>query len=277
MGMQKKAGPLFYLFLLVFVFVIMFPFLWVLLAALKPPNELFGEQAFSVMIQNPTLDNFTGVFTERPFATYLWNSTVVATLTTLYAITIASFAAYAIAWLPFRGKSIVLGIVLAVSMFPQIATISPIFMFMQSMGLTNSYLGLIIPYTTFALPLAIWNLTVFFRKIPIDLGEAAKVDGASIWQTMTKVFFPLAMPGVFTTAILVFIAAWNEFLFALTINTQEEMKTVPVGIVMFQGQFTMPWGEISAASIVVTVPLIILVLVFQRRIVSGLTSGAVKE
>ncbi len=277
MGMQKKAGPLFYLFLLVFVFLIMFPFLWVLLAALKPPNELFGEQAFSVIIQNPTLDNFIGVFTERPFGTYLWNSTVVATLTTLYAITMASFAAYAIAWLPFRGKSIVLGLVLAVTMFPQIATISPIFMFMQSMGLTNSHLGLIIPYTTFALPLAIWNLTVFFRKIPIDLGEAAKVDGASIWQTMTRVFFPLAMPGVFTTAILVFIAAWNEFLFALTINTQEEMKTVPVGIVMFQGQFTMPWGEISAATIVVTVPLIILVLVFQRRIVSGLTSGAVKE
>ncbi|HZG15914.1 MAG TPA: carbohydrate ABC transporter permease [Candidatus Bathyarchaeia archaeon] len=275
--MQKKAGPFFYLFLLIFLFIIMFPFLWVLLAALKPPNELFGEHAFQFIIENPTLDNFARVFTERPFGTYLWNSTVVATLTTLYAIAIASFAAYAIAWLPFKGKSIVLGIVLAVSMFPQIATISPIFMFMQSMGLTNSYLGLIIPYTTFALPLAIWNLTVFFRKIPIDLGEAAKVDGASIWQTMTKVFFPLAMPGVFTTAILVFIAAWNEFLFALTINTQEAMKTVPVGIVMFQGQYTMPWGEISAASIIVTIPLVILVLVFQRRIVSGLTSGAVKE
>ncbi|WP_134684825.1 carbohydrate ABC transporter permease [Brevibacillus migulae] len=275
--MQKKAGPFFYLFLLIFLFVIMFPFLWVLLAALKPPNELFGAHAFQIIIENPTLDNFARVFTERPFGTYLWNSTVVATLTTLYAITIASFAAYAVAWLPFKGKSIVLGMVLAVSMFPQIATISPIFMFMQSMGLTNSYLGLIIPYTTFALPLAIWNLTVFFRKIPIDLGEAAKVDGASIWQTMTRVFFPLAMPGVFTTAILVFIAAWNEFLFALTINTQEAMKTVPVGIVMFQGQYTMPWGEISAASIIVTVPLVILVLVFQRRIVSGLTSGAVKE
>ncbi|KQL45842.1 sugar ABC transporter permease [Brevibacillus choshinensis] len=275
--MQKKAGPLFYVFLVLFIFIVMFPFLWILIAALKPPSELFGERAFDFIIQNPSFDNFVRVFTERPFARYLWNSTVVAALTTLYSITIASFAAYAIAWLSFRGKAIILGIVLAVSMFPQIATISPIFMFMQSMGLTNSYLGLIIPYTTFALPLAIWNLTIFFRKIPIDLGEAAKVDGATIWQTMTRVFFPLAMPGVFTTAILVFIAAWNEFLFALTLNTQETMKTVPVGIVMFQGMFTVPWGEISAASIIVTVPLVIMVLIFQRRIISGLTSGAVKE
>lgn len=275
--MQKKAGPMFYLFLVLFVFIVMFPFLWILLAALKPPSELFGERAFSIMIQHPTLENFVRVFTERPFGTYLWNSTVVATFTTLYCITIASFASYAIAWLSFRGKALILGIVLAVSMFPQIATISPIFMFIQSMGLTNSHLGLIIPYTTFALPLAIWNLTIFFRKIPSDLGEAAKVDGASIWQTMTKVFFPLAMPGVFTTAILVFIAAWNEFLFALTLNTQEAMKTVPVGIVMFQGMYTVPWGEISAASIIVTIPLVIMVLIFQRRIISGLTSGAVKE
>ncbi|WP_139492385.1 carbohydrate ABC transporter permease [Brevibacillus dissolubilis] len=275
--MQKKAGPLFYVFLVVFVFVVMFPFLWVLLASLKPPGELFGANAFNFIIQNPTFDNYLRVFTQRPFGTYLWNSTVVATLTTVVSVIIASIAAYAIAWLNFRGKTIVLGLVLAVSMFPQIATISPIFMFLQSMGLTNSWLGLIIPYTTFALPLAIWNMTVFFRKIPYDLAEAAKIDGASIFQTMSKVFFPLAMPGIFTTAIIVFIAAWNEFLFALTINTEEAMKTVPVGIVMFQGQYTMPWGEISAAAIVVTIPLVIMVLLFQKRIVSGLTSGAVKE
>lgn len=275
--MQKKAGPLFYVFLVGFLFVVMFPFLWQLLASFKPPGELFGANAFNVVIQNPTLENYERVFTQRPFGTYLWNSTVVATLTTLYSIVIASFAAYAIAWLHFKGKTIVLGLVLAVSMFPQIATISPIFMFLQSVGLTNSYLGLIIPYTTFALPLAIWNMTVFFRKIPYDLAEAAKIDGASVMQTLVKVFFPLALPGVFTTAILVFIAAWNEFLFALTINTEETMKTVPVGIAMFEGQFTLPWGEISAASIIVTIPLVIMVLLFQRRIVSGLTSGAVKE
>jgi len=275
--MQKQAGPLFYVFLAGFLFVVMFPFLWQLLASLKPPAELFGANAFRVIIENPTLENYTRVFTQRPFGTYLWNSTVVATLTTLYSIVIASLAAYAIAWLRFRGKTVILGLVLAVSMFPQVATISPIFMFLQSVGLTNSYLGLIIPYTTFALPLAIWNMTVFFRKIPFDLAEAAKIDGATVLQTLTRVFFPLALPGVFTTAILVFIAAWNEFLFALTINTEEAMKTVPVGIAMFEGQFTLPWGEISAASIIVTIPLVIMVLLFQRRIVSGLTSGAVKE
>jgi multiple sugar transport system permease protein len=275
--MQKKAGPLFYVFLIGFLFVVMFPFLWQLLASLKPPGELFGANAFNVIIQDPTSDNYNRVFTQRPFGTYLWNSFAVASLTTLYALIISIFAGYAIAWLNFRGKTIILGIVLAVSMFPQIATISPIFLFLQSVGLTNSWLGLIIPYTTFALPLAIWNLTIFFRKLPLDLAEAAKMDGATIMQTMFKVFLPLALPGVFTTAILVFIAAWNEFLFALTINTQESMKTVPVGIAMFQGQYTLPWGEISAASIVVTVPLVIMVLIFQRRIVSGLTSGAVKE
>lgn len=275
--MQKKAGPLFYVFLVGFLFIVMFPFLWLTIASIKPPSELFGENAFNVLIHNPTIENYVSVFTARPFGTYLWNSTVVAVLTTLFSIVIASIAAYAIAWVNFKGKSIILGIVLAVSMFPQIATISPIFLFMQSVGLTNSHLGLIIPYTTFALPLAIWNLTVFFRKIPYDLAEAAKVDGASILQTLTRVFFPVALPGVFTTAILVFIAAWNEFFFALTINTEESMKTVPVGIAMFQGQFTMPWGEISAASIIVTVPLVIMVLIFQKRIISGLTSGAVKE
>ena len=275
--MQKKAGPMFYVFLVGFMVVVLFPFVWQLIASLKPPSELFGDNAFNPFIHNPTMENYQSVFTERPFGRYLLNSLVVASLTTLYAIVISTFASYAIAWLNFRGKTIILGLVLAVSMFPQIATISPIFLFMQSAGLTNSYLGLIIPYTTFALPLAIWNMTIFFRKIPFDLSEAAKMDGASIMQTLTRVFFPLALPGIFTTAILVFIAAWNEFLFSLTINTEESMKTVPVGIAMFQGQYTIPWGQISAASIIVTVPLVIMVLIFQRRIVSGLTSGAVKE
>ncbi|MGC5325080.1 carbohydrate ABC transporter permease [Brevibacillus sp. SYSU BS000544] len=275
--MQKEAGKLFYLFIVVFVLAVMFPFIWQFITSLKPPSELFGESAFRMTIDNPSLENYERVFTQRPFLTYLWNSTVVATLTTVYSIVIASFAAYAIAWLNFRGKSIILGLILAVSMFPQIATISPIFLFLQETGLVNSYLGLIIPYTTFALPLAIWNMTVFFRKIPYDLAEAAKMDGASVLQTLIRVFFPLALPGVFTTAILVFIAAWNEFLFALTINTKESMKTVPVGIAMFQGKYTMPWGEIAAATILVTIPLVIMVLIFQKRIVSGLTSGAVKE
>lgn len=275
--MQKKASPFFYVFLVIFVFVVMFPFLWMLISSVKPATELFGERAFTPYTTHPTWKNYISVFAEHPFLRYLWNSTVVATVTTVYTVTVASFAAYAIARLQFKGKTFILGIVLSVSMFPQIATITPIYIFLKNIGLTNSYLGLIIPYTTFTLPLSIWILVTFFRKIPLDLEEAAKIDGASLMQTYWKVIMPLAVPGIFTTAILVFIAAWNEFFFALTINTDEKYKTVPIGIAMFQGQFTIPWGEIAAATVVVSVPLVIMVLVFQRRIVSGLTSGSVKE
>lgn len=275
--MRKQTGPFFYLYLAGLLMIILFPFFWQFIASIKPPSELFGEKAFHILTQNPSFENYELVFTQRPFLIYMWNSMVVATLTTLYCIVIASFAAFSIARLHFKGKTLILGIVLAVSMFPQIATIAPIFMFMQSVDLTNSYLGLIIPYTTFALPLAIWNLTAFYRKIPTDLEEAAKMDGATVMQTFRKIILPLAVPGTFTTAILVFIAAWNEFLFALTINTEEKLKTVPVGIALFQGQHTIPWGEISAASVIVTIPLVVMVLIFQRRIVSGITAGAVKE
>ncbi|ALC80660.1 MULTISPECIES: carbohydrate ABC transporter permease [Bacillus] len=275
--MKKKAGPFFYLGLILFVFFVMFPFLWILLASIKPLSALFGERAFDWFASNPTFSHYVSVFTEYPFIKYLWNSTVVAGITTAYTVFVAAFAAYAIARLDFKGKTLFLGIVLSVSMFPQIATISPIYLFLRNVGLTNSYLGLIIPYTTFALPLSIWLLVTFFRKIPFDLEEAARIDGATRMQTYFKVVLPLAVPGVFTTAILVFIAAWNEFLFSLTINTDEPFKTVPVGIAMFRGQYTIPWGEISAATVIVTVPLVILVLLFQRRIVSGLTSGSVKE
>jgi multiple sugar transport system permease protein len=275
--MQKKASPFFYVFLVIFVFVVMFPFLWMLISSVKPATELFGERAFTPYTTHPTWKNYISVFAEHPFLRYLWNSTVVASVTTVYTVTVASFAAYAIARLQFKGKTFILGIVLSVSMFPQIATITPIYIFLKNIGLTNSYLGLIIPYTTFTLPLSIWILVTFFRKIPLDLEEAAKIDGASLMQTYWKVIMPLAVPGIFTTAILVFIAAWNEFFFALTINTDEKYKTVPIGIAMFQGQFTIPWGEIAAATVVVSVPLVIMVLVFQRRIVSGLTSGSVKE
>jgi len=255
----------------------MFPFLWMLLSSIKPATELFGDKAFTPFSSHPTLKNYISVFFDYPFVRYLWNSFVVSSITTIYTVFVASFAAYSIARLQFKGKTLILGIVLSVSMFPQIATISPIYIFLKNVGLTNSYLGLIIPYTTFTLPLSIWILVTFFRKIPHDLEEAAKMDGAALMQTYWKVIFPLAAPGIFTTAILVFIAAWNEFLFSLTINTDTNYKTVPVGFAMFQGQYTIPWGEISAASIVVTVPLVILVLIFQRRIVSGLTQGSVKE
>ena len=272
--MEKKAGIGFYIFLVVFIFIVMFPFYWQFLTSLKTPNEIFTT--FKLYTTEPSFQSYQTIFSVRPFAKYLYNSFIVGSLTTIFAIVIASFTAYAIARLKFKGKAIILGVVLAVSMFPQIAVISPIYMLIKNLGLRNTHLGLVIPYTTFALPLSVWYLTTFFKKIPFSLEEAAKIDGASIMQTFTRIIAPLAMPGVFTTAILVFIAAWNEYLFALTINVKDEMRTVPVGITMYVGQYTIPWGELAAATVVVTVPLIIMVLVFQKRIVSGLTSGAVK-
>lgn len=275
--MAKKSGLLFYVGITIFIAAVMFPFFWVFLASVKENEYLYGPHAFDVIVPGYTLDNYVSVFVNHPFGRYLLNSLTVAGLTMLYSLFVASFAAYAIARLQFFGKTFFLGVLLAVSMFPQIATISPIFLFMQATGLRNTYLGLIIPYTTFALPLSIWYMTTFFQKIPYELEEAAKVDGASIMQTFRKILLPLAAPGLFTTAIIVFVDAWHEFFFSLTINTKESMMTVPVGIAMFQGEFTFPWGEISAATITVTVPVAILVLLFQRQIVSGLTSGAVKE
>ncbi|WEG13049.1 carbohydrate ABC transporter permease [Pullulanibacillus sp. KACC 23026] len=275
--MQKKAGPFFYIFLVLFVFAVIFPFLWVLLSSLKPPSELFGNQAFNWFAEHPTLKNYTDVFLNYPFLNYMKNSLIVAALTTIIAVLFASFAAYALARLHFPGKTVILGLTLSVTMFPQIATLSPIYIILMHLGLTNSYIGLVIPYITITLPLSIWILVTFFRKIPLELEESAKIDGATLMQTYRKIIFPLAVPGIFTTAILAFIAAWNEYLFALTINSDQSHMTVPVGISMFSGQYTVPWGEICAATVVVTVPLVVLVLIFQRRIVSGLTSGSVKE
>lgn len=272
---KKEAGIKFYIFLGAFILVALFPFYWQFITSIKPADEIFGS-GFALWPKQIYLKAYKMVFVLRPFANYLWNSLMVSSLTTVYAVVVGSMAAYAIARLHFRGKAIIMGMVLAVSMFPQIAIISPIYLFMKNMGLRNTWLGLIIPYTTITMPLAIWNLTTFFKKIPTSLEEAAKIDGATPFQAFTKVIVPLAAPGAFTTAIIVFIAAWNEYLFALTINTAEKSKTVPVGISMFQGRYTVPWGEIAAATVIVTVPLVIMILIFQKRIVSGLTDGAVK-
>jgi multiple sugar transport system permease protein len=274
MKYKSTKNVLFYIFIVLFIGIIVFPFYYDFITAIKLPIDIFGS--FRLWPKKISFESFRLVFVNRPFANFLWNSFVISSLTTIFSVTVACFTAYAVARLKFKGKSILLGLVLAVSMFPQISTISPIYMFMKVMNLRDTYAGLIIPYTTFALPLAIWNLSTFFKEIPFDLEEAAKIDGASPLQTFIKVILPLTAPGTFTTAILVFIAAWNEYLFALTINTKDIRKTVPVAISMFQAQYTVPWGEIAAATIIVTIPLIVMVLLFQRKIISGLTSGAVK-
>lgn len=273
--MGKKAGIGFYVFLILFAFLVMFPFIWTFLTSIKPVKEIFSS--FNWFTTNPSLDSYKAAITTRPLFRYMLNSFVISGLTTLLALTAASFTAYALTRLPIKGKGLILGIVLAGSMFPQIAIISPIFNLVTDLGLRNSFVGLVIPYITISLPLAIWILATFFQKIPNELEESAKLDGATPFQTFRKVIFPLAAPGVFTTAILVFIAAWNEYLFALTINSDDIWRTIPVGISMYQSEYSIPWGDISAATVIVTIPIVILVLVFQQRIVSGLTSGAVKE
>lgn len=269
----KWSRAALYLFIAAFVLVVLFPFYWILLTSVKPASELYSLQLYTLHF---TFDSYGSIFTMRPMAHYLLNSLIVAGTTTLLAIAIAESAAYAIARLRFPGKGLILGLALAVSMFPAIATITPIYIFMRDVNLRNTYLGLIIPYISFGLPMAIWYMHSFFREIPISIEEAAKIDGASAFYTFARIVVPLAAPGVFTTAILVFIAAWNEYLFSFTLNTDDMMRTVPVGITMYSGQYETPWRTISAAIIVVTVPLVVMVLIFQRRIVGGLTSGAVK-
>ncbi|HMB01262.1 MAG TPA: carbohydrate ABC transporter permease [Spirochaetota bacterium] len=266
-----------YTVVIVFFSALMFPFLWIFLSSVKPLTELFGEDAFKYFTANPTIAHYISIFVNYPFLRYLWNSFIIATVTTVYSVSISAAAAYAVARFNFIGKTILLGVVLAIAMFPPIAIISPLYIFLKNVGLTNSYLGLMIPYTTFAIPFSMWLLVMFFKKVPWTLAEAAKIDGANSWQIFYRIFLPLSLPGIFTTAILTFITVWNEFLFALTINTDDRFKTIPVGIAMFQGQYTIPWGEITAVTVVVTIPLVIMVFLFQKRIISGITAGAVKE
>ncbi|MGR3294871.1 MAG: carbohydrate ABC transporter permease [Candidatus Bathyanammoxibius sp.] len=251
------------------------PYIWQLITSLKPSEEL--ALLPPLLPTRIDLSHYPAVFHEMPFARIMFNSLVVASCTTAFCITIGSLTAYALAKLRFRGKIAVLGLVLAVSMFPPISIVSPLYMIIRALGLRDTYAALIFPYSTFAMPLSIWIMTSFFREIPDDLIRAAKVDGCTPLQTLYKIIFPLAIPGVVTAAIMVFIYSWNEFLFALSFTTTYATRTIPVGIALFPGVHEVPWGDMAAASVIVTVPLIILVVVFQRRIVAGLTAGSVKE
>jgi ABC-type glycerol-3-phosphate transport system permease component len=191
-------------------------------------------------------------------------------------VTLGSLCAYALARLRFRGKALLLGAILAVSMFPQIAVVSPLFLLLRTLRLINTYPGLVLPYLTFAMPLTVWLLVGYFRQLPTELEEAAMVDGASRFRAFREVIVPLALPGLAATAILTFVYSWNEFLFALSFTLGPERQTVPVAIALFRGQYQVPWGQVLAAAIVATTPVAVLVLAFQRRIVQGLTAGAVK-
>ena len=253
----------------------LFPFYWLVNTSLKTGPDLSTS---ALLPPNPTLDNYESIFKDSNFTTALRNSAIVALVTTALALVVGSFCAYALARLKIRFKFLILAIVLTITTFPQIAIAAPIFKLWRDIGLYNTIPGLVIPYLTFALPLAIYILTSFFREIPKDLEEAALVDGATHFQAFRKVVVPLAAPGLATAGILTFIAAWNEFLLAITLTSSPSARTVPAAIAFFTGstQFEQPLGTISAASVAISIPLIIIVLLFQKRIVAGLTAGAVK-
>jgi multiple sugar transport system permease protein len=253
----------------------LFPFYWLVNTSLKTGGDLSSA---SLLPPNPTLKNYDSIFQDSNFTKALGNSAIVSLATTVLALVVGSFCAYALARLRMRGKFLILAIILSITTFPQITIAAPIFKLWRDVGLFNTKIGLIIPYLTFALPLATYILVSFFREIPKDLEEAALVDGATNFEAFRKVVVPLAAPGLATAGILTFIAAWNEFLLAITLTSNSQARTVPAAIAFFTGstQFEQPLGTISAASVTISIPLIIAVLLFQKRIVAGLTAGAVK-
>jgi multiple sugar transport system permease protein len=253
----------------------LFPVLWILSLSLKPTSSVKDGKLIPSQI---TFDNYKGIFHGDIFTSALINSIGIGLITTLIAVVIGGMAAYAVARLAFPGKRLLVGVALLIAMFPQISLVTPIFNMWRSIGLFNTWPGLIIPYITFALPLAIYTLAAFFREIPWDLEKAAKMDGATPAQAFRKVIAPLAAPGIVTAAILVFIFAWNDLLLALSLTATQRAITAPVAIANFTGssQFEEPTGSIAAGAMVITIPIVIFVLIFQRRIVAGLTSGAVK-
>jgi multiple sugar transport system permease protein len=251
------------------------PLLWIVSLSFKDPATITSATFWP---KRWTFENYRGIFRTSEFTRALVNSIGIALISTFIAVVFASMAAYAVARLDFPGKSALIGMSLLIAMFPAISLVTPLFNIERTLRLFNTWPGLIIPYITFGLPLAIYTLSAFFREIPWELEKAAKMDGATPFQAFTKVIAPLAAPGMFTTAILVFILCWNDFLFAISLTSTTRARTVPAAIGFFSGssQFTAPTGSIAAAAVVITIPIILFVLFFQRRIVAGLTSGAVK-
>jgi multiple sugar transport system permease protein len=251
------------------------PVFWLLMLSLKTPESATDG---SFIPHHWTLHNYSDIFSQNVVTSALRNSIGIALISTTLAVLLASSAAYAIARLNFPGKQVILAVALMVTLFPQVSLVGPLYNLWRQIGLFNTWIGLIIPYLTFALPLSIFVLATFFREIPWELEQAAQIDGATPFQAFTKVIAPLAAPGLATTFIIVFLICWNDFVFAISLTATSAAQTVPAAIAQFPGvsQFTQPIGDIAAAAIIVTIPVMILVLLFQRRIVAGLTAGAVK-
>ena len=273
---HSVGRTLMWVLIVCFIAINLFPFLWVLITSFKPGSEIYGAStAFRVIAVNPTVGNYTTVVSKGILHS-VFNSLVVSGITTAYVVLVASMSAYIIARCRFRGKTALMSLILGISMFPQMIIVGPIFNMFFQLKILNSY-WVTLAYSTITLPSAVWIMVAHFKRIPISVEEAAKIDGCSQWQTLWKVIFPMAAAGVFTTAIMTFIAAWNEYLLTLTLNAEKEFQTVPVAINALRTQFTILWGEVTAATILVVIPTLAIVLLFQKQIVSGITSGAVKE
>lgn len=271
----KPHSILLYTLAAIIILICCFPFYWAIVSSLKTGSALFKVEFWP---EHPAWSNYFEIFKEQPFGRNILNSVAVAVGTVSLSLCLAILGSYSLGRVRFKGRSYLLITILAVSMFPQIAVLSGMFELIRSLNLYNNVIGLMISYMIFTLPFTIWILTTFMRQLPKELEEAAILDGASSWIICTRIFLPLLWPALVTTGLLSFIAAWNEFLFALSLTVESQARTVPVAIALMTGasEFELPWGKIMAASVVVTLPLIILVLIFQRRIVSGLTAGAVK-
>jgi len=265
----------FYALVVVIVIFSVFPFYYAVVTSFSTGTRLFEINYWPKVFD---WSNYEAVLSGRTFPRNILNSVFIATTTVVFALFLAVTASYALARVRFRGRGLLLMTILGVSMFPQIAVLAGLFELIRFLGLFNTPWALILSYTIFTLPFTVWVLTTFMRDLPIEIEEAAIVDGATPWIIITQVFLPLLWPALVTTGLLAFIGAWNEFLFALTFTSSETTRTVPVAIALLSGASAqeIPWGPIMAASVIVTVPLILLVLVFQRKIVSGLTSGGVK-
>jgi multiple sugar transport system permease protein len=260
---------------LVMVLVTALPLYWLAVNSFKTPAEL-GSSTPTFLPQQPTLDNYAQAWVDNNFGRYLLNSVVVSVGATVIVLALSTFAGYALGRLRVRGSGPIMIGLLMISVFPSIAVLAPLYLLERQLGLLNSYQGLILPYVAFQLPFAIWIMRSYLIGLPTELEEAARVDGASTTRTVVSIILPQALPGLFTAGVFTFTASWTEFLMALTFNSQDAFRTIPVGIALFGTQYEVPFGAIFAAAMMATVPIAILVLVFRRTVVSGLSSGAVK-
>lgn len=271
----ERTRPIFYIIIVLFLCITIFPFVWTFLTSIKPTREIFGDEAYRAFTENPTWEHYQ-ITIEKGILDAVLNSLIISAITTLYVTVVSSLMAYAISRFKFKGKNLVMSLVLAISMFPSMIIIGPVYNMFVKLGWTNSY-WVVLPYCTITIPITVWTLIAHFKKIPITVEEAARIDGASRFRILRTIVYPLAAPGIFSAAIICFITVWNEYLITATINMSDAVRTVPVAIAGYRTQYQIMWGQVTAASVIVAIPTMLMVLLFQRRIIAGLTSGAVKE